>query len=167
MSPAPKTAPVRAEVEIEDSPAIAATLGGFIDESGLAAEVRERNPNYGPHRPHPFRGYVMRVMAAAGVRDARANREAASIVCGIVASLPDLPDREEILDGGKTEYDLQVERTASTAESQVDSPIVMTVTARKLTRAALELRYADPEGVLGRSTEGREGAWVNDPMPVA
>ena len=134
-----------------------ATLGGLIDESSLIAE-QNKNPNYGPHNPHPFQAYTRLVMQRAGVRDAQVNRECASIVCGIVASLPDVPDREETLDDGKTEYDLQVARTAADAEEQMDTKVVMTVTARKLVRAALELRYEDPDG-------SKRLAWVNDPMP--
>jgi hypothetical protein len=155
MSPAPRVAAV------DDSAAgpASATLGGIIDESGLAAEVTSRNPNYNPQRPHPFRRYIEAVIQQSGVPLAKETREMASVICSEVAALPFLPDSEEnIGENGETEYDLQVIKTAKRAEENLDSAMVWTASARKLSSAALALRKKDPDGSKGI-------AWVNDPLP--
>ena len=153
MSPAPKAVPDVAET---GEGSRAATLGGFIDEESLSAEVTRTNPNYGPHRPHPFQGYIAKVIVKAGIPDRPQVRELCSLICGEVAALPFVPDRESALDDGKTEFDQQVLKTAERAEKALDSPMVMTMAARKIALAALELRAEDPDGTKGI-------AWVNSP----
>jgi hypothetical protein len=140
------------------------SLGGFIDEGSLAEELIRQNPNYCPERPHPFAAYVRKVIADSGVQDSTQARQVASFICGSVAKLPFMPDEKEIIEGRKedgtarTEFDLQVIRTAARAEQILDADVVWTTSARKLAFTALMLRKRDPDGSKGL-------AWVNDPLP--
>lgn len=135
-------------------------FGALVDQESLATELDQRkNPN---RKPHPFRAYTERVRMTAGVPDAQETREMCSHICGIVARLPFLPDYKEEIDdgfGGKTtEFAQQIIKTARSAESQLESEMVWTASALKLSRAALEIRKSDPDGKKGI-------AWVNDPLP--
>jgi hypothetical protein len=139
---------------------------GFIDEGTLNDELRRKNPNHGPHNPHPFAAYIEKVMRNAGIQVTRDSRAMASDIAGRVARLPFVPDREQVLEvrrvGEKekelTEFDLQAEKTARRAEEALDSEVVWTAAALKLAYAALELRAQDPDGSKGV-------AWVNEPLP--
>jgi hypothetical protein len=146
---------------------------GYVDESSLNEELKSRNKNHNPDNPHPFSIYVHRVIGLSGVPDAQETREMASHICGVVARLPFLPDDKatvatKTVDGKEfkvTEFDQQVEKTAKRAEEALDSEMVWTASALKLAQAAMDLRREDPTGALGKSSKGREGAWVNDPLP--
>lgn len=131
-------------------------LAEMVDQKSLAAELMSRNPNRA--KPHEFALYCRRVIEKAGVPDAQETRQMASHICGVVAKLPFLPDSEMEVDG-KTEFEAQIEKTARRAEAALDSEMVWTASALKLSRAALELRREDPDGKKGI-------AWVNDPLPV-
>ena len=141
-------------------------LFGFIDESGLNEELIRKNPNYGPHNPHPFAAYVDRVLAHAKIPVSKDGRAMAADIAGRVARLPFCPDHKDAVEtrtvSGKavemTEFDLQAEKTAKRAEEALDSEAVWTGTALRIARAALELREQDPNGEKGI-------AWVNDPLP--
>jgi hypothetical protein len=139
-----------------------ANLGGFIDEGSLSEELVSTNPNYGPHRPHPFAAYVKRVIAESGVKDSKETREMASQIAGVVARLPFLPDPTTKIedDQGRetTEFEQQIVKTARRAEAAVESEMVWTASALKLSRTALEMRKRDPDGSKGV-------AWVNPPLP--
>lgn len=136
------------------------TLADFIDEPSLASETQKAAArNRAVSRP--FRQYQKKVIELAGLKNSQLIRQLSSNICGSIARLPDVPDNEEEIDdirGNKTtEFEQQVARSAEVAEAQMGVEVVLTVSARKLARAALELRQKDPDGTKGI-------AWVNDPL---
>lgn len=142
-----------------------ATLGGFIDESGLAEEMARRgNPNR--DGIHPFRAHWQKVLVDSGVPSRRITRELCSLICAQVATLPIVPsmDEETKDEKGRTEFDQQVERLAQWGEMEINSQRqgnavqVLTAPARRIAEAALALRVKDPDGKKGLS-------WVNEPSP--
>lgn len=148
---------------MDDSAAEPATVGGesidsFIDENSLKAQY-DKAAMQNRATCFPFRQYQKKVIDLAKVPNTQQTREIASHVCGAVARLPFVPDDQEIVevigDQSFTEYEQQIIRTAQYAEKQLDSEMVWTVSARKLSRAALDLRREDPTGEKGI-------AWVND-----
>jgi hypothetical protein len=135
-------------------------FANLVDQSSLAEELNKSgNPN---RKPHPFRAYCNRVIEKAGVPDAQETREMASNICGAVARLPFVPDDKTKIpdgDGGTTtEFEQQIRKTARRAEETLDSEMVWTASALKISKAALEIRKGDPDG-------SKHEAWVNDPLP--
>lgn len=165
--PTGKTPAVMSEEEFDKAnpAAQAATVGGerieeFIDVTSLEAQNRkfaEQNRRQG----RGFRSYQKKVIDRAGVRNTHQHRQLASDVCGSVARLSALPDREITVSDAQgndvTEWDLQVQAIANFACSNIQTDQVFIVTAQKLARAALELREEDPDGSKGI-------AWVNDTL---
>lgn len=155
--------PAKSVATIDESASAPATVGGesidsFIDENSLKAQY-DKAAMQNRETCRPFRVYQKMVIDKAGVPNTQQTREIASHVCGAVARLPFVPDSEEIVetvnDMPLTEFDQQVIRTAQYAEKMLDSEMVWTVSARKLSKAALQLRKEDPDGSKGI-------AWVND-----
>jgi hypothetical protein len=165
MSPQPAAKPAGHIAQIDDRAAAVPTmtggetLFGFIDETGLDAERREKNSNYGNHRHHPFRKYVEGVLQELktkhGMRITRETREMTNLICTEVARLPFLPDDIEKDKDGRTDLDQQIEKTAKRAESQLDSPMVWTAAAKRICTVALDRRKQDPDGTKGI-------AWIDE-----
>lgn len=145
--------------DVDDTAAGAVSLGGFIDENALTAEmIRRGNPN----RPqnHPFKAYWQSVLASTDVPGhSKEAKQIASDVCAAVARLPFVPSDDEMvqLDNGDkiSEREAQVRATAAQAEEALNSKTVWTVQARKLARRAMELRAEDPDG-------SKKVAWVEE-----
>lgn len=161
MSPAATRQPKVAA--IDDSAEAPATIGGegianFIDEPSLQ-NATEKAAKQNRQETRPFRQYQKKVIELAGVPSTHQTRQMASHVCGAVARLPFVPDDKTPIkdDNGNdtTEFEQQIIKTAQYAEGQLDSEMIWTVSARKLARAALDLRKQDPDGSKGI-------AWVND-----
>lgn len=160
--PAPTRAP---SIKLDETAAAPASVGGqdlteFIDENSLQAETRrayERN-RVGTR---PFRQYQKKVIERAEVPNTHQTRQMASHVCGSAARLPFVPDSEVTIQdaSGKdtNEFEQQIIQMARFAEEMLGSEMVWTVSARKLARAALEIRRSDPDGSKGI-------AWVNDTL---
>lgn len=149
------------EVDVEASEPATFTGGGsladVIDENSLQGQI-EKNAKQNRATCRGFRQYQLKVIKQAELPNTQAVREITSNVCGVAARLPFVPDNEEkiLIDGKETtEFEQQVIRMAAFAEENLNTEAVMTVTARKLARAALELRDQDPDGTRGI-------AWVND-----
>jgi len=142
-------------------------LSDFLNTKTLSDEV-ERNAAINRATTRPYRRYQKRVILKAGVPNAQATRQLTSNICGVVARLPFVPDDKDVVETRGTtkitEFDLQVERIATAAEVALESEMVWTSAARRLARAALELRRTDPEGKKCKATDGLQGAWVTDQL---
>ena len=150
-------------MSVTDEPVTISETGGnesaggindFINVNSLQQEI-ERNAKINRDTCKPFRQYQKRVIVKAGVPNTQATRELTSNICGAVARLPFVPDDKVTVETRGTEkiteFDLQAERTAFIAESALASEMVWTSAARKLAKAALELRRQDPDGKKGVS----------------
>jgi hypothetical protein len=131
----------------------------LVDQRSLAEEILSKNPNRA--KKHPFRLYIEKVIAESGVPATQETSAMASLICDGVAKLPFLPDNvtNVAIPPAKkmTEFDQQIEKTAQRAEIALDSAMVWTSAALKLSRTALELRRQDPDGSKGI-------AWVDKPV---